>query len=62
MSMIVATITDKQAHLKVLFTYLWQGQVEAAINYLRQEITPHNRTKWQELLTYLEKHQLEIIN
>jgi len=29
---------------------------------LRQEVTPHNRTKWQELLTYLEKHQLEIIN
>jgi len=36
MSMIVATKTDKQAHLKVLFTHLWQGQVGAAINYLRQ--------------------------
>ena len=62
MSMIVATKTDKQAHLKVLFTHLWQGQVEAAINYLRQQVTPRNREKWQELLTYLEKHQLEIIN
>jgi len=31
--------TDKQAHLKVLFTHLWQGQVGAAINYLRQQVT-----------------------
>lgn len=62
MSMIVATKTDKQAHLKVLFTHLWQGQVAAAINYLRQQVTPRNREKWQELLTYLEKHQSEIIN
>ena len=62
MSMIVATKTDKQAHLKVLFTHLWQGQVEAAINYLRQQVIPRNLAKWQELLTYLEKHQSEIIN
>lgn len=35
MSMIASTKAEKLAHLKVLFTHLWQGQSGAAINYLR---------------------------
>jgi hypothetical protein len=62
MSMIASTKAEKLAHLKVLFTHLWQGQSGAAINYLRQQVNPKNWEKWQELLTYLEKHQSEIIN
>jgi len=38
MSMIVATKTDKQAHLKVLFTHLWQGQV-GSYQLLAPEVT-----------------------
>jgi len=49
--------TDKQAHLKVSRIF-GRGKLE---HY--QLLAPASPSeKWQELLTYLEKHQLEIIN
>lgn len=62
MSMIARTKTEKLSHLKVLLAQLWAGQTQAALDYLTHQVTPRNQEKWQELLTYLNKHQHEIIH
>jgi len=62
MTMIARSQTDKQAHLKVLLAHLWRGHTQRAIDYLTHQVIPRHREKWQELLTYLAKHQHEIID
>lgn len=62
MTMIARSKAEKQAHLKVLFAQLWTGQVQAALDYITHQVIPRNQDKWQELLTYLGKHQHEIID
>jgi hypothetical protein len=62
MSMIAANKMEKSQHLKFLMSQLWQGKVTAALEYLQNQVIPRNQDKWQELISYLEKHQPEIIN
>lgn len=62
MSMIARNKPEKQTHLKTLFAQLWAGHTQAALDYLTHQVTPRNREKWQELLTYLDKHRHEIIH
>lgn len=62
MTMIARSKLEKQTYLKVLFAQLWTGQVQAALDYITHQVVPRNRDKWQELLTYLSKHQHEIIH
>lgn len=62
MSMIARTKEEKQAHLEILLAHLWTGQTARAIDYLRHQVVPRHREKWQELLIYLDKHQHEIID
>lgn len=62
MTMIASSKAEKQAHLKVLLPHLWTGQTQQAIDYITHQVIPRNRQKWQELLTYLDKHQHEILD
>jgi hypothetical protein len=62
MSMIAYNKTEKSEHCKVLLAYLWHGETQQALHYLQHQVTPRNREKWQELITYLQKHQHEIID
>lgn len=62
MAMIASSKSEKQGHLKVLLSELWQGKVESALRYLRTQVKVRNADKFQELCGYLEKHQAEIIN
>jgi len=53
----MSMITDKveNHYLKFLLS-TWQGQVIAALDYLRLRVRVRNPEKWSELIT-LEKHQ-----
>ena len=62
MSMIAFNKLEKTKHLKFLFSQLWQGNTEIALEYLKHQVQARNHDKWQELIGYLEKHQYEIIN
>lgn len=62
MAMVAVNKQEKQGHLKVLLSHLWQGQVELALQYLKTQVKVRNADKFQELCGYLEKHQSEIIN
>jgi hypothetical protein len=62
MSMIACSKAEKTTHLKVLLSELWHGRTEAALTYLQSQVIPRNREKWQELITYVEKHQHEIVD
>ncbi len=62
MTMIARNKAEKQSHLKVLVAQLWAGQVQTALDYITHQVIPRHREKWQELLTYLTKHQHEIIH
>ncbi len=62
MAMVATNKHEKQEHLKVLLSHLWQGQVESALRYLETQVKVRNADKFQELCGYLEKHQSEIIN
>jgi hypothetical protein len=53
---------EKSEHLKFLFSNLWQGKVAAAIEYLNHQLKTKNQATLKELVTYLSKHQSEIIN
>jgi hypothetical protein len=62
MSMIAQNQRDKATHIQALLPLLWHGKTSEAITYLRTQIHVRHPTKHQELLTYLEKHQAEIID
>lgn len=62
MSMIARTKQEKSEYLKFLFSRLWRGKTPAAIDYLKTQVVARNQSKLLELIGYLEKHQLEIIN
>jgi hypothetical protein len=62
MTMIARSKAEKRAHLKVLLAHLWTGQTQRAIDYITHQVLPRHREKWQELLTYLDKHHHEIID
>ncbi|EDN66591.1 hypothetical protein BGP_2294 [Beggiatoa sp. PS] len=62
MSMIARNKAEKIEHLEFLLHHLWHGQTEEVLNYLRTKIKAKNKEKLQELMTYIEKHQEEIID
>jgi hypothetical protein len=62
MSMIARNKAEKLTHLRELFPHLWHGRVDAALNYLRTKVQHRNADKLAELVGYLEKHRIEIID
>lgn len=62
MSMIALNKADKERHLAVMLGWLWHGEVERVLDYLRTEVHVRNADKHQELLGYLEKHRHELID
>lgn len=62
MSMIAWNKADKETHCRALLACLWEGKVEEALDYLRHSVSPRNEKKHHELMTYLTKHNTEIIN
>ena len=62
MSMIACNKVEKSTHLRELFSHLWHGRVQAALEYLQTQVQPRNAQKQAELMGYLEKHCTEIID
>ena len=62
LSMIARNKTEKERHLPIILNQLWHGQVQDTIAYLQDNVLPRNQLKFDELITYLRKHQSEIIN
>jgi hypothetical protein len=62
LSMISRNKREKQEHCQNLLLYLWRGEKTQAMNYLSSQIKTRNQQKLDELKTYLNKHQSEIID
>jgi hypothetical protein len=62
MSMIARNKSEKIEHLEFLLHNLWHGQTDEVLNYLKTQVIARNEGKLQELITYIEKHQEEIID
>ena len=62
MSMIARNQTEKTEHLEFLFSHLWHGQTNEVLVYLKTTVKAKNPEKLQKLMTYIEKHQKEIID
>jgi hypothetical protein len=62
MSMIARTKAEKATHLQALLAYLWRGQTDQAVAYLKTEVVPRHSGKLTEFVTYLDKHTSEIID
>jgi hypothetical protein len=62
MSMIAWNTTEKESHCRTLLAWLWEGNVDEALAYLRTSVSPRNQKKYHELITYLTKHKREMIN
>jgi hypothetical protein len=62
MSMIARNKSEKIEHLEFLLHHLWHGQTDEVLQYLRTKIKAKNQEKLQELMTYIEKPQEEIID
>jgi len=62
MSMVARTKQEKAAHVAHLLDHLWHGRTDAALAYLQTAVCPKNIKPLEALGTYLEKHQVEIID
>jgi hypothetical protein len=62
MSMIAPTKAEKVTYLKFIFYHLWHGKTEAVLDYLKTVVKTKNPEKLSELIGYIEKHKLEIID
>ena len=62
LSMITRNKVEKTEHSKFLFAHLWRGKTKDALTYLKTQIKARNRKKLDELITYITKHESEIIN
>lgn len=62
MSMIAMTKVDKERHLSAMLGWLWDGEVESVLTYLRTDVEVRNQSKHEELIGYLDKHRHEIID
>jgi len=62
MSQIARNKSQKEEDSKVILAMLWSGQVNESIAYLQTKIIGKNELKKQELIEYLSKHRIEIIN
>ena len=62
LSMLSRNKAEKTEHSKFLFFNLWQGNTSEVITYLQSKIKARNQQKLDELITYITKHESEIIN
>ena len=62
LSMISRNKAEKTEHSKFLFFNLWRGQINEVLTYLKTQIKARNQEKLDELITYITKHESEIIN
>jgi hypothetical protein len=62
MSMVARTKQEKAVHVAHLLDHLWHGRTDAALTYLRRDVQAKNLQQLAALVTYLEKHQAEIID
>ena len=62
LSMISWNKADKTEHSKFLFFNLWRGNTSEVLNYLQTKIKARNKQRLAELITYITKHEREIIN
>jgi hypothetical protein len=62
MSMIAINKEEKSIHVRFLLSQLWFGQTNIALNYLKDKVVAKNSSVLKELIGYLEKHRLEIID
>ena len=62
LSMITRNKAEKTEHSKFLFCHLWRGQTKDVLTYLKTQIIARNQKKLDELITYITKHESEIIN
>jgi hypothetical protein len=61
MSMVARTKQEKEVHIAHLLDHLWHGHTDAALAYLQTAVCPKNIKPLEALVTYIEKHQAEII-
>jgi len=62
MSMIARNKSEKTEHLEFLLYHLWHGHVQEVLNYLRNNVEAKNGVKLQELIGYIEKHRIKLID
>lgn len=62
MSSAARTKTEKEAHVRQLLKLLWRGQTKEALDYLHTQVETRSDKWLAALCTYLEKHELEIID
>jgi hypothetical protein len=62
MGMVAYNKQEKAVHVAHLLHHLWHGRTDAALTYLRREVQAKNPEPLAALVTYLEKHQAEIID
>ena len=62
LSMITRNQAEKTEHSKFLFGHLWRGKTRDVLTYLKTQIKARNQKKLDELITYITKHESEIIN
>jgi len=60
--MITRNKAEKTEHSKFLFGHLWRGKTRDVLTYLKTQIKARNQKKLDELITYITKHESEIIN
>jgi len=62
MSMAARTKAEKELHVYELLRLLWRGRAEEALTYLRTRVETKNEKWLSAMITYVEKHQAEIID
>lgn len=62
MGMIAEDKDTKRHYLKEILPQLWGGQLSKDISYLQNQVRARSPDSLQELLTYLKKHDSEIID
>lgn len=62
MGMIAEDKDTKRHYLKEILPHLWCGQLSKVISYLQNRVRARSPDTLQELLTYLKKHDSEIID
>ncbi len=60
--MAVRNKQEKAVHVAHRLHHLWRGRTDAALTYLRWEVQAKNPEPLAALVTYLEKHEVEIID
>ena len=62
LSMVARTKQEQAVHVTHLLDHRWHGRTDAALAYLQTAVYPKNTKQLEALVTYLEKHQAEIID